>query len=201
MKIDQLRIGDSMPVAGVPGLYLPGQPAWFGLKVLPQAETKAENWLKRHVPNCYAFHPVTKARRKLPRGRVRWVEYERRYLPGYAFARFPGDPVWHRLFDRCPFIHDVIRYHDGTPARLNPNDLTRLHAMRSVDEDNTSRKRYARTIRKGDRVNLNLAGHAFENIEVVSLDGVFGMVRIGLLGKGEVKVSLEQMEKIDSVAS
>lgn len=199
MKYQDLKIGDALPFDEQKPIIHKGRAQWFGLKCVPKAESHLKAWLA--IRGIYAFYPVTKARRRIPRSRVKFVEYERRYLPGYVFARFDGEPVWNRFFDQCPFAHDVIRYQlSGQPGPLNPVDLAKLHAMRSVDEARQESAKQARTIRKGDRVRFFFSGIEFENVEVLEISGMFGKVKLGLLGKDEIKVSLHDMQKMQAVA-
>lgn len=194
MKHQSVCIGDVLPWNPLPPVCEGGKPLWFGPRVIPQAEPLAVEWLRRHVDGAYSFYPVTVARKPV-RGAVKFVNYERRYLPGYVFTRFRGEPQWHRLFERCPFIHDVIRYRDGRPAAIDPRSLGKLHAMRSRDQEITELRRASRTIRKGDRVRFEVGGIDHDDIEVIEIKGPTAKVRLGLLGRGEIEVPIDAMEK------
>lgn len=195
MKYEAIKIGDKVPHEPPQEMIQNGHPRWFGILVKSESESKARAWVDQFIPGATAFFPVEKATRQA-RGRTGRVEYERRYLPGYVFVQFPGEPIWHRLFEVCPFIRDVIRYNSGHPAPLDPASLRRLYEMRSVDAERKARDRMARTIRKGDRVAFDVAGVAYSDVEVIDITGPFGTVRLKLLGKDAIQVPLTGMKKI-----
>ncbi len=192
------QIGQKFTYRPSPMIVMAGSQTWFGLRGNPQCEGKAKAWLKRHVDRSYSFFPVTKARKKMPRTSIGWVDYERRYLPGYLFARFPGEPIWNRLFDQCPFIFDVIRYTErpDTPAIIDPRSLDALHAMRSLDEENKAKAAARRTVRRGDKVNFNIAGKDYQVVEVMEIKGTLGKVKVNLLGRDEMWVDVGDMTKV-----
>lgn len=179
-------------------LFTDGAPRWHGLTVPPQHEAKAEAWLK--VRGVYSFHPVTH-RTVTIRGKK--IRRESRYLPGYVFARFPGEAIWHRVLE-TPFITDAIRLFSGHPAFLKPKDLVDLHDMRSRDEAAEAKARHARTIHAGDRVRLTgiLSGIVpGDDVEVLTITNGRAKVRITMFG-GEVdaEVSVSDLRKAHPLA-
>lgn len=144
-------------------LFEDGPPRWHCLVVSAQRETHAERWLD--LRGVYSFHPITE-RYKVIKGKRR--RFVKRYLPGYVFARFPGDIITHRVVG-TPFIRDMIRLSDGRPACLNPHDLRQLHAMRDIDTQQQNARAEAKRIRKGDRIRIVsgvLAGTETEALEL-----------------------------------
>lgn len=177
-----LRPGDHVTGSTVAALARPGPARWYALRVRPQHEDQAEAWLRRR--GVYAFHPV-RERRTLVRGRVRL--FHRRYLPGYVFARFRGDPLCH-LVMACPFILGAICRADGEWGVLAPKGLTAIHAMRKMDEDQARTRaemeRRRRALHVGDAVLFRsgpLAGFSAEVVAVTAEDGV--EVRFTLFGR------------------
>ncbi|WP_179209147.1 transcription termination/antitermination protein NusG [Haematobacter genomosp. 1] len=132
---DVVRAGDDLAA-----VFGAGPARWHALRVAPQREDQAEAWLRRR--GVYAFHPVLmhKVRRM---GKVR--EYARRYLPGYVFARFPGEAVPHRLVGRCGITGALMYRLSGSWAILKPSDLQALHDMRKIDAETAQERRAIRS--------------------------------------------------------
>lgn len=153
----------------------PGPVRWHALFVLPQKEDQAEAWLRRR--GVYGFHPVT-TRRTTRAGRTR--EYHRRYLPGYVFARFPGEAMPHEVL-ACPFIQGALTRADGAWGVILPNDLRSLHAMRRVDEDadrarraEERMRRRRQSIQRGEAALFKsgaFVGHHCEVVQVLADNG------------------------------
>lgn len=163
----------------------PGSARWYALRVAPQREDQAEAWLR--MRGVYAFHPVLP--RKVKRfGKV--CEYQRRYLPGYVFARFPGEPVVHAV-TASPFITGAITMADGRWGKLDPSGLRAIHAMRRVDEAaeaarraDRARQRRASAVRAGDSAMFRSGPFAAFCCEVVELRADGGArVRLNLFGR------------------
>ncbi|WP_290684673.1 transcription termination/antitermination protein NusG [Haematobacter sp. UBA3484] len=133
-----LSVGDVVRVGeGLAPVFAAGPARWYALRVAPQREDQVEAWLQRR--GVYAFHPVLM--RKVRRmGKSR--DYARRYLPGYVFARFPGQAVPHRLVGRSG-ITGALTCADGSWGVLEPADLRKLHAMRKVDVKTKAERRAA----------------------------------------------------------
>lgn len=195
-KTGAVRIGDLIGVSQPDsGIFLPGPSRWYALRVAPQREMHAQIWLKKR--GVYSFHPVL--RRKAVRfGKA--VEYQQRYLPGYVFARFKGDPVVHRVCS-SPFILSALTYHGGAWGILNPSDLRGLHIMRQVDAPagygggpgsariaDRVRQRRLCAMRAGEGALFTGGAFAGQHCEVVELTAEGGAkVRMRLFG-GEVLV-------------
>lgn len=168
-------------------------PRWYALIARPQKEAAARAWLDRH--GVVSFYPVTDAR-KMRRGKP--VHYERKYLPGYLFAQFPGEPVWHVLL-ASPFVHDVIRLHNGTPGILHPDTLQRLHAMRQMDQEIEVKRRYRKMIRVGDRAKVRSGPFEGFEVETVEVDAASGKGKFAIMlfgGPSNAEMSLDQVEKL-----
>lgn len=128
MMAGKFQIGDVVPMLPRSSIVEAGAARWFALRVDPQREDQVEAWLRQR--GVYAFHPV-KMRQTVRFGKVR--EYARRYLPGYVFARFPGEPVVHQVM-RAPFIIGALTCSKGHWGVLEPKRLQAIHAMRQLDE-------------------------------------------------------------------
>lgn len=187
-----VEVGGAVPPApGDTGIFLPGAPQWVALRTTAQREDQAEHWLCRR--GVYAFHPVL-MRKVRAKGTVR--EYARRYLPGYVFARFPGEPMAHRVVD-CAFITGALCNSAGSWGRLDPTDLQALHAMRRIDIASSEalkaeriRRRAAGAVKPGDRALFRagpLAGEVCEVAEITADGGA--LVRLGLFGGTTMQVA------------
>ena len=183
-----LRPGDPAPpqIAGPAALFVPGPRRWVPT-CAPLREDAAEAWLSRR--GVYAFHPVTT--RQVPvRGRAR--EYVRRYVPGYVFACFEGEPIPHRVLGG-PFLTVVLRASNGSWGILGPDRLRRLHRMRRRDEVAEQRRRQAglrrqdrERLRHGDRALFRAGPFAEFTGEVVEVEADGGVkVRFDLLGSAD----------------
>ena len=126
-----------------------GDPRWHCLFTRQQSESAAVKRLA--ALGIEAFYPVTE-RQVTNRGKTRVIQS--RYLPGYVFARFPGDPVWHELWPACTFITDVLRLRSGHPGIIRQSDLTNIMAMRATDQEQDRARKARSLIRRGDRVRL-----------------------------------------------
>lgn len=187
-------VGDTLPPVEAKALITPGPPRWHCLIVYPQREAPTRIWLGEH--GIDSFYPVTISRQRY---RGRDISRVRRYLPGYVFANFGGDPIWWRIMgDDRQNVRDVLRLHDGTPGWLHEDTLTQLQAMREVDKELEERKRQARTIRKGDRVRIKTGPFKdFTDVEVKEIKGLRGMFEVMIFGRPTpVEVGLEQVEKL-----
>lgn len=170
-------------------IYTPAPARWHALMTLPQAEAKTEAWLKAR--GVYSFHPVT---RRVVTIRGKAVSRVSRYLPGYVFARFPGEMVWHRVH-ACAHVHDCIRMASGQPGILRPDDLTALHAMRDRDDEAREAQRHAAMIRRGDKVRI-LSGLWQDSAPTE-------VVEIGENGKAKVRLVMfgaERLVEVDMTA-
>ena len=183
-----LRVGDVVAPRQAAGIVLPGAARWYALRVQPQREDEVEGWLHRR--GVYAFHPVTERKVRL-RGVAR--VYHRRYVPGYVFARFGGDPVVHRVMT-CPWVTGALCRSDGQWGVLDPARLQAIHAMRRRDErmqqaaaDDQARRRAAARMRAGDRAMFRVGPFAELPCEVVELvaDGNVRL-RLSLFGRDVV---------------
>ncbi|PTX38709.1 transcription antitermination factor NusG [Gemmobacter caeni] len=180
-----LRIGDVLPPRDVAGIVLPGPSRWYALRVAPQREDEVEGWLRKR--GVYAFHPVLK-RQTRARGVVR--TYHRRYLPGYVFARFCGDPVVHMVMS-CPWVIGALCRADGHWGVLEPSRLQAIHAMRKRDERierdlaaDQLRRREASRMRAGDHAMFRVGPFAELPCEVVELVADGGVrLRFQLFGR------------------
>lgn len=179
------RIGDRVDsLVGPSPLWSPGAPRWHALRVAPLAEARVEAWLRQRGVD--AFHPVV-VRQVRERGRL--VTRERRYLPGYVFARFPGVPVIHAVCGHRD-VYGAICRADGNWGVLDPASLQAIKGMRRVEADLTGRRlaeveraRAALRVRAGDRALFRagpLAGQACEVVELRPDGGA--VLRLRLFG-------------------
>lgn len=188
---NRLAVGDMVQAAPTDrAICAPGPARWYALRVAPQREDQAEAWLR--LRGVYAFHPV-KVQRVRRHGVMR--EIHRRYLPGYVFARFPGDPLVHRVRS-CPFVTGALCRSDGAWGVLEPHKLAAIHAMRKLDaageaasKARAAQRRAAAMARPGGPALFTGGAFAGARCEVVELDADGGArVRMSLFG-GEVLVA------------
>lgn len=198
MKDANYRIGQVIEGGQAVGIFGDGAPRWHGLIVNPMREDQAEDWLK--LRGVYGFHPVRVRVKKIHGASRRIVS---RYLPGYVFARFPGQIVAHRVIG-TPFIRDMIRLADGRPAALDPHDLRALHAMRDVDEETrqaeAERRRAERDrsrVRKGDMAILLTGVMAGHHVEVLELRAGRARFNIRMFGADiPAEVDAGELQKV-----
>lgn len=193
-----LSIGDTVTLGSARGaIVTPGPSRWYALRVTPQHEDQAEAWLR--LRGVYAFHPVL-MRRVRQGGHVRL--YARRYLPGYVFARFRGDPVRHAVLT-CPFITGALCRSDGQWGVLEPDRLRQIHAMRQLDAKGEAARKVkaaqrlaAALARPGEAAMFTGGAFAGARCEVVELNADGGAtVRMNLFG-GEVLVSAQAADLV-----
>ena len=174
-------------------LYEPGEARWHALTVLSQKEAAVVAWLAQN--GIYAFYPI---RRKPVTLRGKVIQRALRYLPGYVFARFPGEPVCHRVTAHR-HVTGAVRMADGvTWGILNPHDLTRIHAMRDLEDAHAAQRREARRIKPGDRVTILSGlwgdGQKVEVHQIRSGAVLFEIEMAGRIVRGEA--ALENVEKV-----
>jgi transcription antitermination factor NusG len=191
--VPPIQWNETLPPAPASAILTPGAPRWYCLIVYKEREAPTRLWLGEHGVD--SFYPVTISKQRY---RGRDIARVRRYLPGYVFARFNGDPIWWRIMgDERRNIRDVLRMHDGTPGRLHEDTLTQLQAMREVDEALEERKRAARTIRKGDRVRIKVGELVDWEVEIVGIKGPRGVFHVKLFGSDHsAEVDLNNVEKL-----
>lgn len=193
-----LSVGDAVTLDRTTGaIVTPGPSRWYALRVAPQREDQAEAWLR--LRGVYAFHPVL-MRRVTRAGKVR--DYARRYLPGYVFARFRGEPRAHLVL-ACPFITGALCRSDGAWGVLEPQKLAAIHAMRKLDAEGeaarkakAAQRRAASLARPGEAAMFTGGAFAGARCEVVEINADGGAtVRMSLFG-GEVLVSAQAADLV-----
>jgi transcription antitermination factor NusG len=191
--VPPIEWNETLPPAEPHVIVAPGEARWHCLIVYPQREAPTRLWLGEH--GVEAFYPVTITK---ARYRGRDISRVRRYLPGYVFAEFPGEPIWWRILgDDRRNVRDVLRMNDGEPGRLHPDTLTQLQAMREVDEEIEELKRAARTIRKGDKVRIKVGEMVDWEVEIVDIKGPKGVFHVKLFGADHAaEVDLDKVEKM-----
>lgn len=194
IRFSALAVGDVVPqaAAGRVALWRPGAPRWHALRVVPLAEARVEAWLEAR--GVEAFHPVV-IRQVRERGRL--VKRERRYLPGYVFAKFPGVPVAHEVARHRDVLGAICRA-NGEWGVLDPASLQAILSMRRVDvaldamrRADLARVRAALRVRAGDRAMFQAGVFAGRSAEVVDLRADGGAVLRFTLFGGEVLVSAD----------
>lgn len=181
--IEGLSVGDECaPVASDRAICIPGPARWYALRVTPQREDQAEAWLR--LRGVYGFHPVLR-RAVRQFGKLR--EYDRRYLPGYVFARFHGEPLTHRV-TACAFITGALCRSNGEWGVLEPSKLAAIHSMRKVDADAEAARRLSKRrligVEAGQAVMFRIGPFAELRGEVADLRADGGaVVRLHLFGR------------------
>jgi transcription antitermination factor NusG len=179
-------------------IVAPAPPRWHALIVMPRKERVAKEWLaERGVPE--AFFPVRVASYRAA-GKERKVEHP--HIPGYLFARFDGEPLWHAILMRperavASGIREVIRMRDGQPGILTEPSLERLYAMASRAEEITRAHRQARAIRARDRVRSVSQLLPAGEFEVVEIVGQRCRIEVEIFGaKRAIDVDVTAVEKV-----
>ncbi|WP_370267436.1 transcription termination/antitermination NusG family protein [Nioella sp.] len=187
-----LQVGDYVLDEGRAPITIPGTAGWYALRVAPQREGFVERWLG--LRGVTGFHPVLR-RRVVRFGKPR--ESVTRYLPGYVFARFPGEPIPHAV-QALPHILGALTARDGHWARLVPSDLRALYGMRNTDADledtratEQARRKRAAALRVGQGALFRSGPMAGVSCEVVELKGT-GDVRVRLRAFGSDRVVTAQ---------
>lgn len=185
-----LAIGDAVPcdphggAAGV--LTTPGPRRWHALRCLPQREGIAEAWLARR--GIDAFHPVT--RRRVTR-QGRRAEITTRYLPGYVFADFPGEPIRHRVLD-CPVLTGAVTLSSGTWGWLDRAGMRRIVAMRAIDQGLRQAKRtQARRARRARLEALREAQRFTPGDRARMIGGLFPQAEVEIVEIAGPRVAFE----------
>jgi transcription antitermination factor NusG len=187
MDFRAVSVGDVVPGlgGGAGGLFLPGPGRWHALRVAPQREDQVEHWLG--LRGVRAFHPVL---RRVTRRCGREQAYDRRYLPGYVFARFPGEALVHRVL-ACPWIGGALCRSGGDWGILEPGKMRSIYAMRKLDAAQReaqaaakARAREARQLRVGDGAMFRAGPLEGMTGEVVALSAAGGAtLRLVLFGR------------------
>jgi transcription antitermination factor NusG len=187
------------PPAQKPSLVVPGHREWYALLVAPQCEDSAKEWLSRRC-GATSFYPVREEWRATPNRKAQRERRFVKYAPGYLFACFRGQPVWYRILDRevQPFIRDVIRLQTGEPGMLHPSTIKSLYAMRKRDEVAVERRRLARMVNVGDRVDVKAGPFTdFHDLEVVEIKGSAAKIKIMIFGyEREIEINVEALRKV-----
>ena len=194
-----LQVGDYVLDEGRAPITVPGTAGWYALRVAPQREGFVERWLG--LRGVTGFHPVLR-RRVVRFGRPR--ESVTRYLPGYVFARFPGEPIPHAV-QALPHILGALTARDGHWARILPSDLTALYEMREKDEQiddaraaAAARRKAAAALRSGSGALFRSGPLAGQPCEVVEISGT-GDVRVKLHLFGAVRETSAQATDLVAV--
>jgi transcription antitermination factor NusG len=195
----QLRIGEAVaPRRSV--VTDIGGPRWHALLTVAQGEYRAKDWLLRRGA-VDAFYPVQRNRQCF---KGRWMERETRYLPGYLFVKFAGEPYWARIFgEDSPYIRDAIRLSPDRfgvrwPGILTSSTIEKIHAMRDNGSPLIQHWHEASQIRPGNRVRI-IKGPLQDvgETQVVSIASGNAKLEIVMLGASRsVDVPLELLEKV-----
>lgn len=155
-------------------------------------EQKAQDWLHRR--GVASFYPVTR-RKAIRRGMARW--HESRFLPGYLFAEFPGDPIWHKVVaSGC--ISGTLCMSNGNPGIIVPRDLVQLHAMRHRSDEINETRKIAETIHPGDSAMVIDGLFKGQRVEVISVTN--GRVTFGLTMFGSDRTAEVSQDMLDKIA-
>lgn len=81
---------------------------------------------------------------------------------------------------------------------LHPSDLNSLYAMRQRDEAAVERRRLARMINVGDKVEIKTGPFAeMKDIEVVEIKGSAARIRLRIFGREtETEINVEALRKV-----
>lgn len=176
-----IKIGQLEPWTPAAPLWIPGPPRWHALRCAPLREEAAAKHL-RDEGIREAFYPV-RTRRVTVRGRS--LDRRTKFLPGYVFALFPGEPVWHRIIEGDPrrLIRGVLCRTNGEAGILHPSDLRDLRAMADRDEREEQAARERARLKPGDVIRLGILD---ADAEVVALATYGAQVQLRLFGSDRI---------------
>lgn len=192
------RIGETFDLDRRPGLFdePDGLVRWFALETQPQREDVARDFLVRH--QVEAWFPVEKVwRRVRPSNRER-ILVERKIVPGYVFGCFKGEPFWDRLLDVWPgrlYFRSVVGV-GGVPHAITESEMAAMELLPERLQRQREVEAARHRIRAGDRARVASGILEGRVVEVTELKGQIARIMFGLLGKGEVEVSVSSLEKI-----
>jgi transcription antitermination factor NusG len=199
MMIPPIQWNDKLPAVVKPLMVVPGHREWYALLVAPQCEDSAKAWLARRC-GAASFYPVREEWRATPNRKAQRERRFVKYAPGYLFTCFRGQPVWYRILDRevQPFVRDVIRLQTGEPGMLHPSTIKSLYAMRKRDEVAVERRRLARMVNVGDKVEIKAGPFAeMGEVEVVEIKGSAAKIRLVIFGREtETEINVEALRKV-----
>lgn len=196
-----VRIGDVeawQPSPGILGATL-AVPQWFILRTVSQKEKAAAAKLER-LGVAETWYPAEQAWRIQRRSKRDRVEYEKLIAPGYLFALFEHEPVWHRLWGKANGLVTGVVGIDDRPYAVPPAVLARMkmvpkriEMLREQEEAREKAERLSRQPTPGRAARLTegpLAGHI---VQIERIDR--GIARFILEGiKGEARA--ESMERV-----
>lgn len=189
------------PARGFLGVPL-DEPQWFILRTSPQKESAAAAKLAAHgVPETW--YPTEPAWRRA-RGKRDRIPYERRIAPGYLFACFDREPVWHRVMDTLGrFVVGVVGIGDQPYAvplatlRQMKQVPKRIELLREQETAKEKAARLARLPQPGSLARLTQGPLAGFVIQVERIDrGIAAFILDGIRGTAEA----ESMERLPESA-
>lgn len=193
----EYHIGQVVPLAPVPPIQLGAtEPAWFIFLTPPLKEVAAQTWLAQR--GVESWYPSEIRRRRLPKGRRPFVEYQARLVPRYIFARFTGQPQWHAL-KSCRWLSRVVGL-GGCPMPVTDAEMAQMAQVPDRLGEIRRREQEQRIIRPGDKVRIE--GGAMEGW-IVDVSAVQrGLARlvlpVALFGIVEATAEVSMLRKVSS---
>lgn len=171
-------------------------PLWYGFQTPPQKETSAQAWLEKR--GIEAWFPTEPRRRRLPKGKRAFVEYDGKVVPRYIFARFTGYPQWDVLRD-CRWLSRVIGV-DGNPLPVSDDVMSQMEKVPQRLEIIRQREAEKRIIRPGDKVRISSGPMDGWIVDVSAVHAGIAKLILpqALLGISETQVAVSRLHKIAS---
>lgn len=197
-----VEVGDREPWTPTRGIL--GEeyavPQWFILRTVSQREKAAGVKLEAFgvLETWYPAEEAWRIQRNAKRDRK---EYEKLIAPGYLFALFGHEPLWHRLWDVTRGLVIGVVGIDDRPYAVPEEVLSRMRLMpkriqllREAETAKEKAERLARQPAAGQRARLTEGPLAGMIVDVGRIDrGIAAFLLDGIKGTARV----EGMERVD----
>ena len=170
------------------------EPAWFAFLTPPKKEVSALAWFNHK--GVEAWYPSEIRRRRIPKGKRRFAEYEARIVPRYIFARFTGWPNWDVL-QGCKYLSRVVGI-NGSPLPVTDAVMAQMEQVPGRLEIIRKREAEKRTIHPGDKVRISDGVMEGWIVDVSTVHAGVAAFIIPLLGGGETQIEVSRLQKVTS---
>lgn len=196
------QIGDVEPWTPPPGILGEeyAEPQWFILRSISQKEKAAAAKLDclGVLETWYPAEVGWRVHRNAKRDRV---EYEKLIAPGYLFALFDCEPLWHRLFAQTKGILTGVVGVDDRPYAVPQHVLARMQQvpnriqmLRQEEDMRDKAHRLARQPIVGQQARLTQGPLAGMVVDISRIDrGLAAFIIGGLQGTA----NLDTLERVD----
>lgn len=191
----KIAIGDIVQMPETRGIWRrEWEPAWHIFTVPPRGEPPASAWLTRNgVPEVwYPSEQAFKRNRFKPNERI---PYQRPIAPGYLFAVLSQEPHWDVLFARSRGKLSKVVSHNGLPLAVSDDVINNMAQVPQRLETIRDAERAKRTISKGDKAEVMIAGTSW-TVEVESVHAGIASFILPFFGGKTATSPLHEMKKV-----